>query len=229
MLSYWHNVSLRIDDGMSVFLSAKFYPFVIESRIERQYLCLQNFILLSWNPGCNFRIFHLQNRFLFHLAFGVLSPSVALKHNVWCTALGTKHWQACLYYYIYIFFQETSFAGQKATTRKVSSTTVKNMPNKGSAQVVMVTQSQSNVKHPEVPNNELSPWHVTAAQQGPEIVTKPQLIPIKQERRVHLTTELWSSTTTTYYCWKIYIIFHKLCTQFCDVYINDLCVRLQYL
>ena len=49
--------------------------------------------------------------------------------------------------------QETSFTGGKAVTRKVSTTKIKNQPNKPEAQVVMVTQVKSDNVVPVRKNN----------------------------------------------------------------------------
>ena len=88
-------------------------------------------------------------------------------------------------------YQETSFSGNMAVTRKVSSTNVKSLPTKGTSQVVTVQRTQSESIAPAPPTkpaNELSPWHVTSV----AAATKPQGLepsrPVTQRRVI--TTEL---------------------------------------
>lgn len=78
--------------------------------------------------------------------------------------------------------QETCFASGKTVTRKVSTTSVKSLPNKSMAQAVTVTRSQSSEpnKPPAPPTNELSPWHVTTVNADG----------VPQQKRLCMTTEL---------------------------------------
>lgn len=102
-----------------------------------------------------------------------------------------------------VHFQETSFAGNQAVTRKVSSTSVKSLPTKGTSQIVSVQRTSSEKTGPQthvqppppktiVPNSELSPWHVTSisANHKPQGVETTKAPPITQRRVI--TTELWS-------------------------------------
>ena len=84
-------------------------------------------------------------------------------------------------------------------TRKVSTTSVTSKGQPGSAQVVTVTRSQSDLNRgrvsaselnkPRVVNggapNDVSPWQVT-----PVIHDAPKPAPQPPARRLHLTTEL---------------------------------------
>ncbi len=105
---------------------------------------------------------------------------------------------------IYVFstsLQETSFGGNKAVTRKVSTTSVKSMSTPATAQVVKVTRNHSGgpattahsggVNQPPKTvngNNDLSPWLVSSG--SADTAQTATTTANKTVRRVMLTTEL---------------------------------------